>query len=272
MNTVKLVVTDIIKVIPILSDYYHYHRSFPRETTACRGVFQTFMEASASLPQQLPIGHRQPEIHNHPSISQLTAGRNVGEFSCIDYPVIFWLNAALKDGSTIFDLGGNVGLGYYSFQKYLQYPDDLHWMVCEIPEVAQAGEKLAKEMNSSGLFFTEEFIKAEGANILLTCGTLQYIEASLASSLELLNVKPRHILVNHVPFYEGETFVTLQNIGYAYCPYKIQNRAEFIASLTALNYDLIDSWQFNRTCSIPFHPDRLVRAYHGFYFRLNPSG
>lgn len=117
--------------------------------------------------------------------------------------------------------------------------------------------------------FTVDFADAEGADILLTVGTLQYIEASLAELLSQLKVKPRHVVINQVPFYDGSTFITLQNIGYAFCPYKIQNQAEFLASLTSLGYELIDSWEDGRTCLIPFHPQRFVSAYHGFYLRLN---
>jgi putative methyltransferase (TIGR04325 family) len=103
---------------------------------------------------------------------------------------------------------------------------------------------------------------------LLTCGTLQYIEPSLSEMLGQLKTKPRHILINRVPFYDGEMFITLQNIGYAFCPYKIQNRAEFIASLASIGYELIDSWTLSRSCYIPFHPERFVRNYYGFYLRL----
>ncbi len=71
-----------------------------------------------------------------------------------------------------------------------------------------------------------------------------------------------------MPLYNGETFLTLQNIGYSVCPYKIQNKTELINSLTAMNYKLIDSWENHRSCRIPFHPERFVSAYYGFSFRL----
>jgi len=135
----------------------------------------------------------------------------------------------------------------------------------------KAGEKIAKEMDSQGLSFTNDFREADGADILLTLGTLQYIEPSLAELLGQLGKKPIHLLISMVPFYDGESFITLQNVGYAFSPYKIQNRSEFIDSLTSLGYELIDSWEWDRTCSIPFHPELCVRAYHGFYFQINPK-
>lgn len=271
MMLLKKIATKIVRKVPIVSDYYHYYWCFPRDITACRGVFNTFSEALRALPSGSRGGYNQPEIHNYSSVgvAQLTASRNLGELQPSDYPVLERLASAFKDSLTVFDLGGNVGVSYYAYRNYVQYPDRLCWMVCELPELVKAGEKLARETDSPGLSFTEKFSDAEGSDILLTCGTLQYLEPSLAELLGQLKAKPKHILINYVPFYDGKTFITLQNIGYAFSPYKIQNRAEFIADLSSLGYELIDSWQDNRTCYIPFHPKRFVRAYHGFYLRLN---
>ncbi|MGH1396831.1 MAG: TIGR04325 family methyltransferase, partial [Trichormus sp.] len=198
----------------------------------------------------------------------LTTAREADEFNSQDYPILVWLASAFTNNSTVFDLGGNVGHGYYSYKKFLQYPEDLQWLVCEIPEVVKAGEELARKGDNPGLSFTTHFSRAENYKILITCGTLQYIEPSLAEMLGQLHTKPQHLLINHVPFYDGETFITLQNIGYTFCPYKIQNKYEFIESLSALGYKLIDNWKLERSCSIPFHPERFVRNYEGFYLRL----
>jgi putative methyltransferase (TIGR04325 family) len=168
-------------------------------------------------------------------------------------------------------LGGNVGLAYYAYQKYLQYPDDLNWLVCEILEIVKAGEKIAGEKGINHLFFTSDFSQGDGYNILLSCGALQYIEEGLDRLLQSLNHKPKHILINHVPFGDRQSFITLQNIGYAFCPYKIQNKAEFVSNLNSLDYELIDTWKIKRNCIIPFRPDYFVSAYHGFYFRLKNS-
>lgn len=267
-NRLKQLAKKIVRKTPIISDYYHYYWDFTNRTTACRGVFNTFTEAIHSLPPGSRVGYNPSDIHDHSSIGKLTSGWEIGEFNSGDYPILLWLQSALADGSTIFDLGGNLGQAYYAYKKYLQYPQDLKWVVCDLPEIVKAGEKLAEKNDSSGLSFTVEFSDVEGANILLTNGTLQYLEPSCAGLLEQLKIKPKHILINQLPLYEGESFITLQNIGYAYVPYKIQNRAEFIRSLNALSYELIDSWHDYRTCSIPFHPERFVSGYHGFYFRF----
>ena len=267
-DKIQKFVTKIVRNIPIVSDYYYYYWYFFRNLSY-RGVFNTYSEALKALPSGSRISHSQPEIHNHHSVAQLTTRRELGKLDLIDYPMVFWLKSAFNDGSTVFDLGGNVGVSYYACRKYLQYPSNLRWLVCELPELIIAGEKLAREIDSPGLSFTGDFAKAEGMDILLTVGTLQYLELSLADILGELKVKPRHILINHTPFYEGESFITLQNIGYAFSPYKIQNRISFLASLTSIGYELIDSWKLNRTCFIPFHSERFVHNYYGFYLRLS---
>jgi len=254
--------------IPKVSDYYAYYRLFPKNVTAYRGVYDSFSSAMRAIPSDVMAGYSQPFISEHKSVAELTARSEIGVLHLIDYPVLFWLKSALADGPKLFELGGNVGLAYYAYSRVLKYPGGLRWLICEIPEVANAGRKLATEFRAKDLTFTTRFSEADGADIFLTSGTLQYLEETLPELLATLRLKPKHLLIQHVPFYEGETFTTLQNIGYAYCPYKIQNCTEFIKGLIALGYTTIDRWKIDRSCSIPFHPERFVPAYHGFYFRL----
>lgn len=259
---------SIARKLPFASDYYNYYWQFPRRMTACRGVYHSFAEALQSLPSDARMGHNQSDIHEHEAIDRLTSGWALGEFNPQDYPVLVWLGSAFRQSLAVFDFGGNLGQAYYAYRKYLQYPQDLRWLVCEVPEIVKAGERLATQSNSPGLSFTDEFTDIDEINILLTGGTLQYLETSLADMLKPMKSKPHHILINQMPLYDGKSFVTLQNIGYAFTPYKIWNRAEFIATLESVGYELVDSWSYNRTCSIPFHPDRFVSAYHGMYFRF----
>lgn len=85
----KQIPTKIVRKIPIVSDYYHYYWYFPRQITACRGVFNTFSEALQALPSGSRFGYSQPEINRHSSVAvaQLTACRNLGELGPTDYPV-----------------------------------------------------------------------------------------------------------------------------------------------------------------------------------------
>ncbi len=269
MQQLKTIIRAIIISIPIVSDYYRYYWSFSKSITACRGVYSTFAQALQAIPPGAKGGYSQPEILNHASVAKLTSGWEADVFKPSDYPVVFWLGSAFAQGSkTVFDLGGNVGHAYYTYKKFLQYPLSLRWIICEIPEVVTAGIELASKGDNPGLSFTEAFTDADGADILLTSGTLQYIETSLAQMLGKLKIKPKHITIDQVPFYDGKTYITLQNIGYTICPYKIQNRTEFIDSLIAIGYELVDTWKLDRLCTIPFHSKKNVSNYWGFYLKL----
>jgi putative methyltransferase (TIGR04325 family) len=91
----------------------------------------------------------------------------------------------------------------------------------------------------------------------------------LASQIAALAAPPRFILLNLLPVVEGPGFVTLQNIGPAFCPYAIWSRGELVDRLRQLGYALVDSWEnAEKACTIPFHPDRSVRGYSGFLFDL----
>jgi hypothetical protein len=39
--------------------------------------------------------------------------------------------------------------------------------------------------------------------------------------------------------------------------------------MEGLGYTKLDQWYLPRTLKIPFHPERYVSSYRGFYFCLN---
>ena len=110
------------------------------------------------------------------------------------------------------------------------------------------------------------FEEGDGADIVLTCGALQYFEEDLVTCLKRLRTKPRRLFINRVPLYEGQTFFTIQSVLGSVVPYRIQNREELIRSVTACGYRLVDTWYQEHEIVIPFHPERRVRRFYGFYF------
>src|SRR5262249_36069184 len=77
---------------------------------------------------------------------------------------------------------------------------------------------------------------------------------------------PRHILIDQLPLYEGPRFVTLQNGGLVRYPQYVFNRRQFLTAIAGLGYELVDSWDCNFSCIVPFHRDRTVRKYTGLCF------
>ena len=226
-----------------------------------RGVYESFADAERAAPPVKPLGYD--------SADSATWYLNKHEKVLLeDYPVLFWLRSAFDDSHSVFEIGGHVGVAYYGFAQVLPYPPDLNWTICDVPTIVAAGEALARDRGRTNLRFVTSPAQAEGADIVLACGALQYVDSpGLAETIASFRVQPRHVLVNTTPLYDGAAFITLQNIGSAYCPYRVFNRREFVRSLEVIGYSLVDTWQKERAFRIPRHPDRSFDHYSGFYFR-----
>jgi putative methyltransferase (TIGR04325 family) len=253
--------------LPLIRDVYGYFR-FPRVRNGFRGVYQQYEQAIAAIGQHVPAGYDFTEHHSFRT-------EYLSSLNPSDRPMLPYLNNALETSRTVFDLGGSIGVGYYAYSKHVVYPANLKWKVCEVPTAVKFGRQIAAEKKISELSFTTDLKDAEGVDIYLTVGALQYVKSSLPEMIADLEKKPAHILVSQTPLYEGETYFTLQSFLTSVPPYKlgsilaykIQNRAQFVAGITALGYELVDSWKSSRIGVIPFHPSRFVEGYHGFYFR-----
>lgn len=245
-----------------------YAREFAqRPANRFRGVYQSFAEAEAEIPPGAPVGY------DHAALAGLYRHR-MEKANQSDYAVLFWLNGILDARSFVFDFGGHVGVAFHGWRSYLNYPAGLRWRVYDVPAIAQVGAALARERPSAGLEFTSELGDARGCSIFLAAGSLQYVEESLPSMLTRIGTLPRHLIINKLPVYDGEPFVTVQSTGRAYHAYRIYNRAQFVGELTAIGYRLVDDWA-NREqhCEIPFTRGRDIDAYSGYYFvREEPSG
>lgn len=225
-----------------------------------RGVFSTFAEATHSAPATKPLGY------DHPDAAALYRERVVRVYPG-DYPVLFWMQRLVSGITSVFDFGGHVGPSFYAYRQYLNFPGDLRWTVCDVAAVARAGAALAHERGASQLHFTTALAEGSGADVFLANGSLQYLEQPLEDLLAAMAQPPRHLIVNLLPLCAGPGFVTLQNIGASFCPYKIQNREAFIAGVERSGYRLMDEWQnAEKSCRIAFAPERSLDHYTGMLF------
>ena len=250
--------------IPLFENFLRarYEQEFAtaREANLFRGIFGSTAEAAASAPAGLALGY------DHPDPASLYRERLVQIYPT-DYPVLFWLKHILGDVRTVFDLGGHVGVARYAYDRYLDFPDGLKWEVCDVPAVVEEGRKLALEKGVGGLSFTTERGNASSVDLYHAAGVLQYLEEPLPGMLAALAAKPRHVLINLCAFTDREPFVTLQNIGTAFCPYVIHRKADVFAGMDKLGYRLVDEWTNpGKSCSLPLDADRSLPHYVGAYF------
>jgi putative methyltransferase (TIGR04325 family) len=246
---------------PVLG--YLYDRRFRanRQGQLFMGVFDTAAAAAASAPANLPMGYDQP--------AAAAMYRDwLDKVALMDYPALYWLRRIGSEVHSLFDYGGHVGLKYYAYKRYLSVPGDFVWTVCDVPAVATAGTELARENGAQNLKFVTSITAVDGQDLLMCSGSLQYIEPSLHTQLQPLARRPRHVVINGVPYHDGKTFFTLNSIGTAFCPYKIQNFAEFVAGMGQLGYELVDRWSIpGKECIIPLHSQHSVHEYTGMYLR-----
>ncbi len=253
-----------LRQLPVVKNLLEerYRRYF-QSATEChlfRGVYASFADAAASIPVHRRSGYDQPEPA---SMYQ----DELGELRPTDYPVLFWLDRLLQATTSIVDFGGHVGVKYYAFSKYLSIPENYSWTVCDVPAVAAAGAELAAREGAPIKFVSS--LRDAGAHDILFCsGSLQYLEASLAEMLAELDGLPRHVVVNSTPMSDLPEYFTVNNIGTAFCPYKIQNVARFTEDMQRLGYEVVDRWQnLGKACPIPFYPQHSLDHYTGFYLR-----
>ncbi len=236
--------------------------------TFFKGVYETFEQAIEAAPKNKFIGYDNEELaQEYKDESKVSI-----KVHTYDYPMLFWLKSIFSQDALelkVFDFGGNVGIHFYSYLNYLNYPSDLVWKICEVPAIALAGKELAKRRACSNLEFTDCFKEASGADIFLASGSIQYVK-SLAESIENLEKKPSHLLLNRLPLHDTEDrFVTLQNGGQVFYPQYVFNKAQFLESFLLIGYELIDVWEDKEeSCIIPFKPKKSLLFYHGLYLRL----
>lgn len=244
-----------------------YRRMFQRpfQEEACYyGIYGSYAEAAAAAPATLPKSYDVNASGRmyHDRLDQVRVS---------DFPMIHWISRLLAQGSrSVFDLGGHIGISYYGFSRYIDYPPDMRWTVHDVHSVVVAGRDLAGRRDERGLLhFTDAREQVDGNDVMISCGALQYLEYTLAELLEPLRKRPAHVLINLTPMHRRLNYFTLQNIGFAICPYRVPAVPDFVSSMERLGYRLEDHWESHeRNLRVPFSPEHDVECYHGFYFRL----
>ncbi len=241
-----------------------YRREFSAKRSsgnAYFGVYPGFEEARQAVPASLPGDFDSAAAAN-------LYEYRFSEIESSDYPALFWLGRLLEQGQRrIFDLGGHVGVSYYAYQQHLEFPTDLRWQVHDTASVMEKGRDIARERDPAQRLEFVDLEIADGCDVLMAKGSLQYLDYSLAELIQRMRVPPRHLLVNLTPMHPSLSFFTLQHIGIAVCPYRVTAVPKFLFDIRALGYRLNVRWDHpERSVRVPFHPDYSIDRYHGFHF------
>lgn len=184
-----------------------------------------------------------------------------------DYPALCWLMRSMHDGlHHVGDVGGSIGIKYLAFRDALSTWQELRWRVNDVPAVVEHGRKLSAERGDSDrLSFVEKIDELQGCDVLYASGVLQYLPEALGETLSNWQQRPKRIIINTTPIHPVESFFTVNSIGTAFCPYRVQTQAELVRGLTKLGYKVRESWiNPNKLMEIPMYPDHSLQHYSGF--------
>ena len=256
-----------IETIPILRTLLEaiYRKHFSGNAWgAFHGVYETFKDANQAAPRTKPLGF------DNAAYAQEFENRLSRALS-FDYPVMFWLGRLIETGTR------GVRLRRPSWDKFtipIRDISNIRWAFDGLFVIYRRSSRQARSWRVGRLAarFPSRLRspKRRAWTFFLAAGSLQYIEAPpFGASLAALCVRPRHLLLNKLPLYEGKQIVTLQNGGPAFHPQYVFNRKDFIDSVCAAGYELIDQWDVpSHPGRIPFHPEASFRSHTGLYFRF----
>ncbi|MDM0078070.1 methyltransferase, TIGR04325 family [Variovorax sp. J2P1-59] len=229
------------------------------------GVYDSFTAAHKRLPVN--------EGFNNERLAVEYVEIRTRQVFAYDYPVMWWLDRAFRRGArSVLDIGGSVGVHYHAYRPYLDMPAGLAWQVVEVPAMVDLGRRLAVEREAPALSFTvdlNEAVVRHGADIWIAAGALHYMEdARPGDLLRRCMTRPQYLLLNKLPLYGGEDFVTTQNIGEGcFAPMHVFNTERLIREVEALGYNLRDRWQVHeRSLYLPGYPERSFPSFTGLYF------
>ncbi len=188
-----------------------------------------------------------------------------------DYPALCWLMRSMNDGHrSVVDLGGSIGIKYLAFREALAPWPDMRWTVHDVPAAVARGRELAREREGAqALGFADTFEEGDGCDVLYASGVLQYLPETLDTMLSGWRSLPKRIVINTTPIHPEHAYFTVNSIGTAFCPYRVQTQAMLVRGLTRLGYRLRESWRNpEKLMIIPLHPERSLTHYSGYCLDL----
>lgn len=230
-----------------------------REDNLFFGIHETWDQAAAEALKFGKVGYdnnASAAIYDHRT-----------RIDTYDYPALYWLLRSIHEGRRhVGDVGGSIGIKFLAFRDALSPWPDLRWTVHDVPAAISHGRELsASRGDGDRLKFADRFEQLQDVEILYTSGVLQYLPETLAETLAKWQKRPQRIIINTTPIHPTESYFTVNSIGTAFCPYRIQTQAALIRDLTRLGYKLRESWiNPDKRMTIPMHPEHSLGHYSGY--------
>jgi putative methyltransferase (TIGR04325 family) len=191
-----------------------------------------------------------------------------------DYPALYWVSRSLREGmQSVFDVGGATGIKFFAFHDELALWPQVSWTVQDVPAMVAKGRAIVAATDPAPpLHFTDRFEDGNGADLLFASGVLQYLPNTLAELMSGFTKFPKRIVINTAAIHASHEYFTVNSIGTAFCPYRVQTQAGVVRSLGKLGYRLREAWSNpDKPLTIPGRPTHSLQNYAGFVFDLLPK-
>jgi putative methyltransferase (TIGR04325 family) len=244
-----------------------YHRDFiaNQRQNLFLGMYTTWEEAEAAARAYGRAGYDNPDSANM-YLNRIRMDEH-------DYPSLYWIGRSMQEGfRTVMDVGGATGIKFYAFRQELDRWRDFSWLVYDVPAMVQRGREVAAEQGvSDKLRFTDDFRAGDGVDVLLASGVLQYLPRTLPEMLQSLSALPKRIIINTCAIHQEHEYFTVNSIGTAFCPYRVQTQAALVKGLGALGYKLRTTWRNPaKPLTIPDRPAYSLTEYTGLFLEKSP--
>jgi putative methyltransferase (TIGR04325 family) len=172
-----------------------------------------------------------------------------------DYPILFWLGRYLPDLPFVLDAGGHLGTKYIAFSDLINL-SGAHWTVHDLPGIVRAARARQNRGElPAAITFEDRLDQTPATDILLVSGFLPYLDIPFSEFVAALRRRPKVILLNKVAVRDGAEIFTIERIGSARVPYRIRNRSQWESRISAMGYEMLDSWNISEIGHvIPTHP------------------
>ena len=222
------------------------------------GIYPSREAALEAIPKSALSGYDHSEIAEV-SLEQMS------QRSLFDYPIAFWLTRLLPESPAVVDVGGHFGTKYIALRDLVDL-EDVSWSVVDLPQIIEAAK--TKQLNNelpAPIQFLAEYPNSGNSSILIASGLFQYYDRPLS---ELLESRPKHVLMNKIAVTAGKSFFTLERIGNARVPYQVRNKDLWRTEVENCGYEIVDTWQIpSISHKISTHPWRPASQSFGMYVR-----
>lgn len=216
------------------------------------GVFDSQEEALQAAPLGLRLDWDDAALHGflrgQPSIAHS----------------LRWIAQRAAPGSLVLDFGGQLGALFYAAQSEGLLPEQIHWLVVDVPTAVEKGRAQALHRGERRLQFRADVPAGLAPDFVVAAGAVQYVFSDFASFLQALGTPPPAMLLNKLSLNASPSFWTLQNQGASVTPYRIYNETAYLAEVAAAGYEIRERWPVDEIAvDIPFRPDLRVPRLAG---------